>query len=66
MRARAFAGGQAVGAISESVFCQLLPRPPKPQVFLGDVTPTRSVLGMTGCVCSPDTPPDGSKGSRDT
>lgn len=43
LRATAFQAGRAVGLESEGVFVRLSPRPPAPDIFLGDLTPVRSV-----------------------
>ena len=43
LRAGAFRGGRAVCLESEGVFVRLLPRPPAPDIALGDLKPLRSV-----------------------
>ena len=43
LRTTAFRAGRAVGLESEGVFVRLSPRPPPPDIFLGDLTPVRSV-----------------------
>jgi hypothetical protein len=43
LRAAAFREGRAVGLESEGAFVRMNPLPPKPDVFLGDLKPVRSV-----------------------
>jgi len=43
LRATAFRDGRQVGLPSEGAFSKLLPLPPLPDVYLGSLTPIRSV-----------------------
>jgi hypothetical protein len=43
LRTMAFRDGRPAGLESEGSFARLIPAPPKPDVFIGDLTPVRSV-----------------------
>jgi len=43
LRTLAFRGGVPVGLESEGSFARMIPAPPKPDVFIGDLSPVRSV-----------------------
>ncbi len=43
LRTLAFRGGVPMGLESEGSFSRMIPAPPKPDVFIGDLTPVRSV-----------------------